>query len=72
MSRSTQTDASSFNYKPRRKTSLIEIEADKYFDSNRQVAEIFTQTEWSFFADKLIEPKPNEFKNYNLRNRIRK
>jgi transposase-like protein len=73
ISRSTQTDASSFNYKIKRKAEEIEIETIRIVEKSISVENIATQTEWSHFADKLIEqPKQAVKSNYNLRNRSKK
>jgi hypothetical protein len=72
-SRSTQTDASSFNYKIKRKRDEFEIENIKAVETNKALENASTQTEWSYFADKLIEPTQSVVKsNYNLRNRSKK
>ena len=71
VSRTTQTDASSFKYKTRRKAQEIETEGEKVFDNERDLKEFETQTEWSHFADKLIEAVKKTTQNYNLRSRIK-
>lgn len=73
ISRSTQTDASSFNYKIKRKKTEEQIEKDKFFVSSRSLAEVSTQTEWSPFAEEFIRVKSSsKNSNYNLRSRIQK
>ncbi|CAF1046347.1 unnamed protein product [Brachionus calyciflorus] len=71
-SRSTQTDASSFDYKLKRKIFIVENETEKLFDSLRQLENKETQTEWSPYADVLIQSKSDSKKDYNLRTRTKK
>ena len=67
-SRSTQTDASSFNYISKRKRDECIDEEPKIFDKERDVSVAWTQTEWSAYADVLIDNKKSP-KKYNLRRR---
>jgi hypothetical protein len=71
ISRSSQTDASSFDYKMKRKKVDITTENDKAFDVGRCLVENCTQTEWSPFADALIKVnlKQKIECKYNLRNK---
>ena len=65
ISRSTQTDASVFNYSIKSKKPEFKHEQSRIFNELRQHENSSTQTDMSLFIDQLIEKKIN--KNYNLR-----
>ncbi|CAF1102091.1 unnamed protein product [Brachionus calyciflorus] len=67
ISRTSQTDASSFNYQMKRKKMEFTIEKDKLFEAGRSLVQVGTQTEWSPFAEVLIDVVKGKEIKYNLR-----
>ena len=65
ISRSTQTDASVFNYYVKSKKQEVKHEECRIFDDLRPLIDASTQTDMSPFIDELIERKIT--KKYNLR-----
>lgn len=74
-SRSSQTDASSFNYNSRRKRQEHQIELSRSFDPERLLTDVSTQTEWSPFIEIPLNKVTKTSKNlgkYNLRSTAKK
>jgi hypothetical protein len=69
--RTTQTDASVFDYSMQRKTrEIVTVEEDKVFESDRVIIDAETQTDMTQFVEVLVPGKKmTMIKQHNLRNR---